>query len=541
MSKLRAHAPHGRLRVIGAAAAVAAAGVVLGGYLLLHAGAATTPGSAPGGAVPLGTATIRRMDLTATQRLEGTLGYASPGTVVSQVPAAAAGETPAQAQAAVESSQRQLGAARSALDDLRRVDAVTIAQAQAGVARAQAQRTTDTQTLDADEAKASADTTTQQRDCTASPPAAACGADEQAVSHDNQAVAADQQVVGHDTDSLVAAQDANSLAGPHAQQAEDAQAAQVSAAQSALVSAEQQLAAGAGTTTVVTALPTVGQTIDRGQPLFSLGGRPVPLLVGASPAYRALEPGIPDGPDIAELQDNLNHLGAAHGLAVDGRWSDALTAAVKTWQASLGVPDTGALSLGQVEILPSAIRVTSLHLTPGAVAPAGTPILDDTSTARQVTAQLPAAQTGLAHAGDPVSVALPDGRTTASGHISSVAAADALAAGGQAPGQQAQQQNGAPQAWVAVTITLDDPSAVAGFDVAPVSVEVTAASAHGVLAVPVDALLALEGGGDAVEVVRSGGAHDIVPVTPGLFDGSAMVEVRGGGIAEGMTVVVPAP
>jgi hypothetical protein len=60
---------------------------------------------------------------------------------------------------------------------------------------------------------------------------------------------------------------------------------------------------------------------------------------------------------------------------------------------------------------------------------------------------------------------------------------------------------------------------------------------HGVLAVPINALLTLAEGGDAVEVVE-GGSRRLVGVQTGLFS-STMVEISGPGIAEGTLVEVP--
>jgi hypothetical protein len=57
----------------------------------------------------------------------------------------------------------------------------------------------------------------------------------------------------------------------------------------------------------------------------------------------------------------------------------------------------------------------------------------------------------------------------------------------------------------------------------------------------VTALLALAGGGYAVEVVDRGGVHRLVPVSLGLFDDAqGLVQVTGKTLRPGQRVVVPA-
>jgi multidrug efflux pump subunit AcrA (membrane-fusion protein) len=70
-----------------------------------------------------------------------------------------------------------------------------------------------------------------------------------------------------------------------------------------------------------------------------------------------------------------------------------------------------------------------------------------------------------------------------------------------------------------------------------VTVNITTATARGVLAVPVTALLALPGGYD-VEVAGPGSTRRYVPVTPGIFDDkSGLVQVTGA-LTPGQQVVV---
>jgi hypothetical protein len=74
-------------------------------------------------------------------------------------------------------------------------------------------------------------------------------------------------------------------------------------------------------------------------------------------------------------------------------------------------------------------------------------------------------------------------------------------------------------------------------DQAPVNVNITTDRADHVLAVPVNALLALAGGGFGVDVVTGTTSH-LVGVTTGLYSNS-LVQITGTGITAGMRVEVP--
>ena len=88
-----------------------------------------------------------------------------------------------------------------------------------------------------------------------------------------------------------------------------------------------------------------------------------------------------------------------------------------------------------------------------------------------------------------------------------------------------------------VTITLDSTPPEATLDLAPVNVNITTQQVDNVLAVPVNALLALQGGGFGVDVVTGKSVH-LVGVTTGLYS-NTLVQVSGSGITTGTQVEGP--
>jgi len=306
-------------------------------------------------------------------------------------------------------------------------------------------------------------------------------------------------------------------------------------------------AGGAGQGGTLSRVPAVGAVVGRGQTLFEVDGHPVPLWYGARPAWRAFGLGMPDGPDVRQLEANLVALGfdPDRAITVDRHYSWATVAAVKRWQQASGRARTEAVPLGQVVFWPGPIRVATVTATVGAPLPAGTAILSATSTRPLVTVALETALQQLVRRGDRVEVTLPDGKTTPGtvATVSRVATQPGTGSGqegGQDPSQSG-NSNSSGQATVQVTVGLANPRAAANLDQAPVQVAITTQAAKGVLAVPISALLAQAGGGYAVEAVE-GDARRRVPVGIGLFDETAgLVEVQGAGLAEGATVEVPAP
>jgi hypothetical protein len=283
-----------------------------------------------------------------------------------------------------------------------------------------------------------------------------------------------------------------------------------------------------------TALPSAGQVIRPGQVLYQVNDSPVVLLRGSTPAYRALSEGEyasdVTGADVTELNADLVALGYATTAEIPAgsdEFTWETTQAVERLQAHLGVEQTGTLALGQAVFLPTAVRVTAVSATAGTTAQPGQAALTGTSTTREVTIPLDAAQQAQVKVGDKVTITLPDNQTTP-GLVSSV-------------GKVASTPQGTGTPTITVYVTPTNPAATGSLDQAPVEVSITTASVRDALVVPVDALLALAGGGYAIEVAGTAGADHLVPVSLGLFDDAdGLVQVTGPGLSAGQQTVVPA-
>src|SRR5260370_15136292 len=107
---------------------------------------------------------------------------------------------------------------------------------------------------------------------------------------------------------------------------------------------------------VFTGLPALGTLVTRGQVIYRVDGRPIPLFYGDAPAWRQLSAGVADGADNYELQANLVALGLAPSvLRVDNTFDWFTGQAVRNWQASLGQPQTGIFRPGDAIYMPGPI------------------------------------------------------------------------------------------------------------------------------------------------------------------------------------------
>lgn len=283
-------------------------------------------------------------------------------------------------------------------------------------------------------------------------------------------------------------------------------------------------------TGTVTWLPPVGMKAQVGDSLVKVDNRPVVLMYGGTPAYRAMSAGskgqptkagggptegpalstpVSIGPDVEQLEQGLSVLGYT-GFDVDEEFTSGTAAAVRRWQQDLGIPPTGAVALGDVVFLPTAIR---LHPDADSL---GRPISESsvtqTGTTKLVTVEAESADWVVK--GARVQVQLPSQRTVP-GHVVA-----------SAPNHDPESGGGATKQ---VRVGLDRPPRGVG----GVTVTYVSAQRKGVLTVPVTALVAVAEGGYAVQ--REDGAY--VAVKPGLY-AEGLVEITGD-VREGARIRVP--
>jgi hypothetical protein len=281
----------------------------------------------------------------------------------------------------------------------------------------------------------------------------------------------------------------------------------------------------------VTWVPGEGDTLKRGDAVYRVNERKVPLLYGSIPFYRTLEPGS-EGNDVRMLERNLADLGY-DGFDVNDEYTSGTARAVEEWQDDLNAEETGTVRPGDAVVASGARRVTELKTSPGAVA--GGEVLTWTGTERIVSMELDPQYEDLVNEGSKVTVRLPDG-STVMGQVTDIGSPGNDSAGsGTGSGGESK---GADEATLPVQLKIEDQKKLGRYQAASVDVILEADSRRDVLAVPVNALMARPGGGYALEAPTTGGGSKMVPVELGMF-ANGLVEVKGSGIKEGMIVGVP--
>jgi hypothetical protein len=276
--------------------------------------------------------------------------------------------------------------------------------------------------------------------------------------------------------------------------------------------------------------------------LYRVDDQPVVLMAGRVPTWRSFQVGMTNGPDIGQLTAALIAGRYATGLLTapsdEFTWATAL--AVERWQVAHGLTQTGQIPLGQIVFLPKAIRVGAWQVVAGGAAQPGQEPYLVTTDRRVVTVPV-TPDMPVVHAGQSVSIILPSQAPTP-GRVASIgplpATASASAGGSGSAGAVGGTGSSAAQASTPVLFVMPvNPAATGTGDGVAVQVSLAVQVARDVLSAPVNALLALAGGGYGVEVVLPSGAHRLVGVRTGIF-ASGLVQISGSGLTAGTKVEV---
>ena len=270
---------------------------------------------------------------------------------------------------------------------------------------------------------------------------------------------------------------------------------------------------------VITDAPDKGSIVEPGQELVRLGDKPVHLAQGEVPLYRELRYESSakrrlEGDDVSQLQRFLLDAGFDDSgrLEVDGEFGRSTERAVKAWQKEHGLEQSGRVDRTQLVFRPGPVRIAE-DLRVG----------DDfsqltvTEATQTVTADFDRDHRNFVPVGAEVALDPGGDDGTVTGVVTDV--------------ESTIDDSGDQK--LRITITPDRPLPVG---VERLTVEASREAATDVLIAPVRAVLALAGGGYALEV-DTGSGTELRRIELGAVVDD-LVEVTGD-VAEGDDVVVP--
>ena len=266
-------------------------------------------------------------------------------------------------------------------------------------------------------------------------------------------------------------------------------------------------------------------------------------MYGEQPAWRTFETGMAEGLDVFQLEQNLVALGydETESIAIDHEFDEHTSTAIENMQSVLRLPITGKLEFREVLFIPgnSVVQYSEFHTEIGTSIVPTNPVLslitiekviskpgavDVTRSLQKVNTSIEVVNKDLVDLDLVVSIELPD-ENVISGTISDIGDIAVIPQGNQ----------GEP--YLEIVVSLEDTESYPEWTGASVTVSVTKKLASNVLAAPVTSLLAILGGGYAIEVIENGSSK-LVPVSVGLY-ADGWVEINGEGINVGTEVVVP--
>jgi hypothetical protein len=267
-------------------------------------------------------------------------------------------------------------------------------------------------------------------------------------------------------------------------------------------------------TATLTSVLDVGATADRGTVLYTADEQPVVALIGDLPAWRTLEQGVDDGPDVRQLEENLVELGYGAGLDVDETFTASTADVVDAWETDLGraAPDS-VVTIGDIVFLTASGDVLGHEAAVGRHARRRSPVLTIGSEQRIVVAKV-----------DATSALAPSGRGWAPGSTVELEWADTTTTEGTVFGTGRDVTDG--QVELIVAVGTGDAGAGERRSGAEATVTLVGARRDGVVAVPVAGVVD-DGGSPAVRLVQADGRDHVVQVETGLV-ADGWVEITAG-------------
>ncbi|MGI9598699.1 MAG: hypothetical protein ACR2QK_21220 [Acidimicrobiales bacterium] len=265
------------------------------------------------------------------------------------------------------------------------------------------------------------------------------------------------------------------------------------------------------------------QELAPGDVLYERDQQPVVLLAGDVPAWRTM--GVDDvGTDVAQLEANLLALGYGDEseFTDDDTFTSTTAVIVERWQADLGVEQTGTVALGDVVFSgivsgPTGGRVGSVAASVGD-STVGSTLLVLSTADRELVFTVGAESIGYISEGTVVSGRLPD-RSSVEATVVDITPI------------------GNGQSRVTARIVAADSVELPLGDAIPVTVSWTEVLSAEAVTVPAGAVIRLDRGGYAVEVVSDRAGTELVAVEVGAHFGTD-VEILAG-IEPDTTVIAP--
>ena len=269
------------------------------------------------------------------------------------------------------------------------------------------------------------------------------------------------------------------------------------------------------------------------------------LMFGDLSVWRDMKEGIAPGEDINQLQLNLIALGygTTETLEMDSIFDPNTAAAIMKLQSDLNLISSGEIGFGEIIFAPGTSMVNSsstlpnigekiktsvelFSLTP--IEKISTQIGSDgaisiaSKSLQKIEIQVDVADQNLVLKGSEVEIELPD-ESTIVGIVHEVGSFAVV------------PQDGDP--FLEVSIAVEGSTEYFKWTGAVVTVNATKELAKGVLASPVNGLLALLSGGYALEILTETGTT-LVPVETGIY-ADGWVEINGSGLQPGTEIIVP--